>query len=81
LRSGGVLVFILILALIGTACLFFAARVQQLAIRSVARGPTSRIPALGAFVRSARYLVTVRAVGIMTILSAGFLLWALFKSL
>ena len=80
MRTLGLLLFVLVLGCIGVACLFFAAQVQRWAIKSVEQGPTGRVHALKGFVRSSTYPIAVRAVGIIAILMAGFLLWAQIRN-
>jgi len=76
----GLLVFIVMLSSIGIACLFFSKGVQGLAIKWVDRGVSSRIHAARSFMQSAAYLVSLKAIGVIAILCAAFLLWALIHN-
>ena len=75
----GLFLFVLVLGVIGVACLFFADHVQRWVIKSDEQGPGIR--AVTTFVRSPSYLIAVRAVGAIAILMAGFLAWAQIRNL
>ena len=57
-------VFLLLLFIVGTGCLFFPRNVQALAVKAIEIGPTSRIRPLRAFVQSEQYLLNLRLVGL-----------------
>jgi len=75
------LVLSVILLSIGVVCIFFSGRVQHLALRWVDRGFTANIEAAKTFMQSTSYIMTVKAVGAIAILSGAFVLWALFHNL
>ena len=88
LESGGrasvktvlLLLFLLVLFLAGTVCLFFPRLVQRTASKAVATGATSNIPMLKAYVRSGKYLVNVRVVGVGAYVMFAGLLFAILRS-
>jgi hypothetical protein len=75
LKTLGLLAYIAVLLAIGIACLWRPDKVQALAIKTAERGMTPRCSALNRFVRSRQYLVNIRAVGALAILTAVFMLW------
>jgi hypothetical protein len=80
MKTLGLLAFIIVTLAVGVACLWRPDRVQRLAIQATARGMTSRSAALNRFVGSRQYLINVRAVGILALLMAAFLLWMMIKN-
>lgn len=80
MRTAGLLAFIITLGSVGIACLFFTRGVQGLALRWIERGVTSRILVARSFMQSASYLVSIKAVGVIALLCAAFLLWAFIRN-
>jgi hypothetical protein len=74
MKTAGLFIYIVMLASIGIACLFFSREIQGLAIKWINRGITSKIPIAKRFVQSDSYLVHLKVVGVVTILAAVFLL-------
>ncbi len=62
--------FLLLLVAVGTYFLFFPDSVRSYASRVVEMGPTSKSQWLRNFVQSDRYVVNVRAVGIIACIMA-----------
>ena len=80
MRTAGLLAFVVMLGSLGIACLFFTGGVQGFALRWIERGVTSRIHVARSFMQSASYLVSIKAVGVIALLCAAFLLWAFIRS-
>ena len=69
----GTSIFILILLAVGSACLFFPHAVQRAAMRN-------RVPGLvSSYIESSWYIVGLRAIGVVSLLAAVFLLLVLWK--
>ena len=81
MRIAGLLAFVVMLSSIGIACLFFSREIQSFAVRWADRGINSRLPLVKRFTQSASYLISVKAVGVIAILCAIFLLWAFIHNL
>ena len=73
------LAFMLAMFVLGISCLFFSRAVQSVAVKATGTGITSRSEALKAFLRSDRYLTSVRVVGLIALLAALFLAFAALK--
>lgn len=73
------LLFIVVLYSLGVGCLVFPRTVQSVAVRAVAMGVTARAGGLRHFVESKEYLTTVRAVGVIALLTAAFLTFVALK--
>jgi hypothetical protein len=58
--------FLVFLLAFGSCCLFFPRYVQAFASRAVNMGVTAKCSALKAYVESNSYLVSVRAIGVLT---------------
>ena len=72
--------FLFVLFGLGIACLFFPSAIQSVAVKTVSMGLTGKSEALLAFVQSKQYLFSVRAVGVLALIAAVFVTFALFKS-
>lgn len=73
------LAYVVLLAALGTACVFFPRGVQAYAVRAAGMGITGRSAWLRAYLESSNYLLGVRAVGIVAYLMAAVLAVALLR--
>ncbi len=74
MRVFGLLVFILILALIGTFCLLAPSKIQQFALKS----SSGKFNPWHTWMKKPAYLVSVRLCGIIALSMAGILSWVFF---
>jgi len=71
--------FVLVSGIIGLICLFFPGSIQAYAKWSLDRDLLSGGRLVRNFVLSGRYLIVVRAVGIIALVMCGFAIWASTK--
>jgi hypothetical protein len=76
----GLILFMVAMVILGVSCLWIPERIQGLAIKWVASGPTAKWHVLHHFIRSRQYLYNLRAVGLLALLSAAFMLWMLTRA-
>jgi hypothetical protein len=79
-KNLGLVFFMVAMAILGVICFWIPEKIQVLALKWVALGPTAKWHTLRHFVRSRQYLYNLRAVGVLALLSAAFLLWMLTRS-
>lgn len=72
--------FALFLVTVGSVCLFAPSKIQGLAMRSAEKGLTSKMEFLQRYIRSDAYLLNVRVVGLVAIVMAISLVWAMMRS-
>jgi hypothetical protein len=72
--------FVIVLFVLGIACLFYPSKIQEIAVKSVNYGILTENSPIKAFVQSSNYLIVVRAVGIIATLCFCFLTWVLFRN-
>jgi len=75
------ILFLIILVGIGVGCLFFAQKVQTLAIKCADMGLSAKISLIKRFVISDYYLFTLRIIGGIALVTAVFFGWMLLKNL
>jgi hypothetical protein len=68
--------YVLFLATIGIGCLFFSKSIQIYAIKVSQLGIYSRIPGARAYIRSDKYLLSLKFIGILAIVMAAFMTYA-----
>ncbi len=73
------LAYVVVLAALGTAFVFFPRGVQAYAVRAATMGFIGRSAWLRAYLESSNYLLSVRAVGFVAYLMAAVLAVALFR--
>jgi hypothetical protein len=76
----GLLVFCVALLIIGSYCVFRPKSVQTYAIKAAAMGVTANFRPLRVFIASERYLLVVRACGLVAYLMFLILSIGLYKS-
>jgi hypothetical protein len=79
-KNLGLVFFMVAMAILGVICFWIPEKIQVLALKWVALGSTAKWRTLRHFVGSKQYLYNLRAVGVLALLSAAFLLWMLMKS-
>ncbi|MHB8255023.1 MAG: hypothetical protein ACYDEV_15335 [Acidiferrobacter sp.] len=71
--------FIVFLLIFGSYCLFFPKSVQAIALRAAATGITAKISTLSRYIQSDGYVISVRAVGLITYVLVVLLAIALYR--
>lgn len=75
IRTIGLVAFMVTLLSLGVACLLFSHGLQRLAVKLVEQGLTPQIEPLNKFMRSSRYIVSIKVVGMIAILMFVVILW------
>jgi hypothetical protein len=76
----GLILFMIAMVILGVSCLWVPEKIQMLAMKWVASGPTAKWHALHHFIRSRQYLYNLRAISVLALLSAAFMLWMLTRA-
>ena len=74
------LLFITILPICGTVCLFFPRRIQEWAIQCANKGWTPKIELFNKFIYSKFYLFNVRFSGVVAFLMYILIIWGLLRT-
>ena len=79
MKNIGTIIYIFILFFVGIMCLFYPETIQKIAINMVSQGYLPQNGHLEVLIKSTRYLIVVRAVGIGFILMCSVVTWVLFN--
>jgi len=81
MKTIGLFIFIIAMYLLGVICLLFPRRIQSLVLKQASWGITGKATFLKVFIQSDSYLISVKAVGIGSLVLASFLLFVVIKTI